>query len=229
MAKKHEERFESLEQEVSEMKTDLQKLPVMEEKLPAIMKNIEQLRMQGEKQKQQQQTLMKNLDRLTYNTEEEMIEEEYYEQKELNMVELDEEVNVVVELSINSVVGLTNSGVTKGDPNLTKTRVSLKTLVKTWTDSDQGYLVECRALEGPITVNEITVDEETPQVPTKIDRVLVQFKDVFHWLEELPPKRAIEHHIHLQMGTDPINVQPYRHGFQQKAEMERLMDKMLTS
>ena len=32
MAKKHEERFGSMEQEVSEMKIDLQKLPVMEEK-----------------------------------------------------------------------------------------------------------------------------------------------------------------------------------------------------
>ncbi|KAA0043341.1 putative ribose-5-phosphate isomerase 4 [Cucumis melo var. makuwa] len=54
MAKKYEERFESLEQEVSEMKVDLQKLPVMEEKLSTIMKNIERLNVQNEKQQQHQ-------------------------------------------------------------------------------------------------------------------------------------------------------------------------------
>lgn len=39
-----------------------------------------------------------------------------------------------------------NKVVIKGDPSLTNTRVSLKTLMKIWTDSDQGYLVECREL-----------------------------------------------------------------------------------
>ncbi|TYK04547.1 mini-chromosome maintenance complex-binding protein [Cucumis melo var. makuwa] len=65
--------------------------------------------------------------------------------------------------------------VIKGDPGLAKTSVSLKTLVKTWTDLDQGYLVE-----------------------------------TFDWLEELPSRRAIEHHIHLKMGIDLVNVRPYR-------------------
>lgn len=31
----------------------------------------------------------------------------------------------------------------KGDPSLTKTRVSWKTMMKTWGVEDQGYLVEC--------------------------------------------------------------------------------------
>lgn len=41
------------------------------------------------------------------NTEEKIIEEDGYEQ-ELNLIELREEVEAVVELSINSVVGLSN-------------------------------------------------------------------------------------------------------------------------
>ena len=41
MAKKYKERFDALEQEVSKMKSDLQKLPVMEQKLATVMKNIE--------------------------------------------------------------------------------------------------------------------------------------------------------------------------------------------
>ena len=65
MAKKHEERFETLEQEVSEIKKDLQKLPAVEEKLSTIMKTIERMNVQNEKQQQQNQTLMKNLDKLS--------------------------------------------------------------------------------------------------------------------------------------------------------------------
>lgn len=34
----------------------------------------------------------------------------------------------------------------KGDPSLTKTKVSLKTLVRSWEEADQGFLVECRAI-----------------------------------------------------------------------------------
>ena len=51
---------------------------------------------------------------------------------------------------------------------------------------------------------------------------------MFDWPETLPPKRAIEHHICLKEGTDPINVRPYRYGFHQKAEMEKLVEEMLT-
>lgn len=47
------------------MKSDLQKLPVMEEKLASFMKHIERLNVQNEKQQQHQQALMKNLDQLT--------------------------------------------------------------------------------------------------------------------------------------------------------------------
>lgn len=36
--------------------------------------------------------------------------------------------------------------VIKGDPTLTRTKVSLKMMVKTWSDSDQGFLVEFQGL-----------------------------------------------------------------------------------
>lgn len=35
--------------------------------------------------------------------------------------------------------------------------------------------------------------------------------------------------VHLKKGTDPINVRPYRYAFQQKEEMDKLVEKMLTS
>ncbi|KAA0060668.1 ty3-gypsy retroelement transposase [Cucumis melo var. makuwa] len=52
---------------------------------------------------------------------------------------------------------------------------------------------------------------------------------VFEWPETLPPKRGIEHHIHLKQGTNPVNVRPYRYAHRQKKEMERLVDEMLAS
>lgn len=36
-------------------------------------------------------------------------------------------------------------------------------------------------------------------------RLLDQFLDVFEKPEELPPMRGIEHHIHLKLGTSPVN------------------------
>ncbi|KAL0534211.1 hypothetical protein IC582_028499 [Cucumis melo] len=62
-----------------------------------------------------------------------------------------------------------------------------------------------------------------------VQKVLKQYKDVFDWLEMQPPRRKIEHHIYLRERTDPINVRPYRYGFHQKAEMEKLVEEMLTS
>lgn len=40
----------------------------------------------------------------------------------------------------------------RGDPSLTKARVSLKRLMKSWDVNDQGYLFECRALEGGMSL-----------------------------------------------------------------------------
>lgn len=54
--------------------------------------------------------------------------------------------------------------------------------------------------------------------------VLKSFEDVFEWPETLPPRRMIEHHIHLKTGVDPVNVRPYRYAYQQKTEMEKLVE-----
>ncbi|KAA0039090.1 ty3-gypsy retrotransposon protein [Cucumis melo var. makuwa] len=35
----------------------------------------------------------------------------------------------------------------KGDPSLTKARISLKNMMKNWGDKDAGFLIECRSLE----------------------------------------------------------------------------------
>ncbi|KAA0032165.1 transposon Tf2-1 polyprotein isoform X1 [Cucumis melo var. makuwa] len=66
----------------------------------------------------------------------------------------------------------------KGDPSLTKTRISLKSMFKTWLDQDEGFLIECRAIQ---------VHKENEQTDTAIatiedeslQNMLKQFGDVF--------------------------------------------------
>ena len=111
----------------------------------------------------------------------------------------------------------------KGDPSLTKSRVSLKNIIKSWGDHDEGYLTECRAVEvGGLIKAEFCEADENPTT----DSVLIlldKHTNVFEWPKRLPPRRSIEHHIHLKKGTDPINVRPYRYAYHQKKKMEKLV------
>ena len=43
----------------------------------------------------------------------------------------------------------------------------------------------------------------------------------------LPPARAHDHIVHLQPGSVPPNIRPYRYPYSQKSEIERLVAKML--
>ncbi|KAA0031986.1 Transposon Ty3-I Gag-Pol polyprotein [Cucumis melo var. makuwa] len=117
----------------------------------------------------------------------------------------------------------------RGDPSLTKVRVSLKHMMKTWTEYDQGFLIECRALEGGIAFAELYGIDAVPTIHKSIPTVLAKYEDIFYWPGGLPPHRAIEHHIHLKKGTNLVNVRPYRYAYQQKEETERLVDEMMAS
>lgn len=88
-------------------------------------------------------------------------------------------------------------------------------MMRTWYESDQGFLVECRGVKLALDngIKEVSTVEESVSV------VLKRFEDVFEWSEQLPPRRDIEHHIHLKKGTNTVNVRPYRYAYQQKAEM----------
>ncbi|KAA0055708.1 protochlorophyllide-dependent translocon component 52 [Cucumis melo var. makuwa] len=117
----------------------------------------------------------------------------------------------------------------RGDPSLTKKGVSLKSMMKSWEGEDQGFLVECRVIEGNVTVATFYEEEDEPTVDTAIPLLLRKFEDVFEWPKTLPPKRGIEHHIHLKQGTNLVNVRSYCYAHQQQEEMERLVDEMLAS
>ena len=118
----------------------------------------------------------------------------------------------------------------KGDPSLTKAHISLKSMFKTWGEQDKGFQIECRAVE----VNDnIKIDCFVANVQSNetnsVHTVLEQYVNIFEWLDKLPPRRNIEHHIPLKKGTDPINVRPYRYSYHHKEEMEKLVGEMLAS
>ena len=69
--------------------------------------------------------------------------------------------------------------VIRGDPSLTKARVSLKTLMKSWGEDDQGFLVECRALERRESLEEEDSFDEVLTVEESVTVVLKSFEDVF--------------------------------------------------
>ncbi|TYK02034.1 transposon Tf2-1 polyprotein isoform X1 [Cucumis melo var. makuwa] len=85
-----------------------------------------------------------------------------------------------------------------GDPSLTKKGVNLRSMMKTWEGEDQGFLVECRAIEGKVPVATFYEEELETTVDNSIPPLLKKFLDVFEWPETLPPKRGIKHHIHLK-------------------------------
>ncbi|KAA0053433.1 ty3-gypsy retrotransposon protein [Cucumis melo var. makuwa] len=66
----------------------------------------------------------------------------------------------------------------KGDPSLTKSRISLKSMFKTWLDQDEGFLIECRAIqvceENEQTNTTTIIHEAKP-----LQNMLKQFRDVF--------------------------------------------------
>ncbi|KAA0041188.1 ty3-gypsy retroelement transposase [Cucumis melo var. makuwa] len=102
-------------------------------------------------------------------------------------------------------------------------------MTKSWYTDDQGFLIECTSMEGSLTMEELYDEEVIPTICKSIPALLAKYEDVFNWPEELPPKTDVGYHIHLKKGTNPVNVRPYRYAHQQKEEMEKFVDEMLTS
>lgn len=66
------------------------------------------------------------------------------------------------------------------------------------------------------------------EIPQPIKDLLSSYSAVFGEPKGLSPLRKHEHHIILQHGTNPISVRPYRYPYVQKAEIEKLVEKLPT-
>jgi len=62
-----------------------------------------------------------------------------------------------------------------------------------------------------------------------MSQVLAKYPEIFDEPTQLPPKREIDHTISLKEGIEPVNVQPYRYAYFQKAKIEKQVQEMLNS
>nr|CAD1821648.1 unnamed protein product [Ananas comosus var. bracteatus] len=62
----------------------------------------------------------------------------------------------------------------------------------------------------------------------QLQLLLKEYADLFAEPQGLPPVRIFDHKIPIKEGVEPINVRPYRYPTYQKAEIEKLVQEMLT-
>lgn len=92
----------------------------------------------------------------------------------------------------------------QGDPSLCNSLVSLKAMMKAIREEGLGVLLELVSFE-------VAAVGSLNPVPTPLEGLLRQHDRVFEWPTELPPRRARDHMITLQLGTALVNVCPYRY------------------
>ncbi|GKB95105.1 ty3-gypsy retrotransposon protein, partial [Tanacetum coccineum] len=107
----------------------------------------------------------------------------------------------------------------RGDPGLSRTLVSLKSIARVLQRDSEAFLVEMNTME------------QLPEMDNKLNsieqEIVSEFEDVFSLPFGLPPHRNHKHSIILKEGTGTISVRPYRYPQVQKDEIERLVREML--
>lgn len=109
----------------------------------------------------------------------------------------------------------------KGDPALTKTIVSLKSMLNSVKRGEQGFLVEF----GAFTLQTQSKDEISQEVNTLLEEYVVVCEEP----KGLPPDRDYDHAIVIKHGEDPPSIRPYRYPHSQKMKIEKLVNEMLVA
>ncbi|GKA78600.1 putative mitochondrial protein [Tanacetum coccineum] len=111
----------------------------------------------------------------------------------------------------------------KGKTSLSRTLVSLKSMVRLLQKENKGFLVEMKQLD------DTQAEATTTKTSFDIGGLLAKYENVFNLPSGLPPSRDHEHSIVLKDGTMPIGVRPYRYPHIQKNEIEKLVKEMLAA
>ena len=107
-----------------------------------------------------------------------------------------------------------------GDASLSKTLVTMKSMMKAFRKGGEGVLLEL----GCLTTEEVEV-----KIPNSLQGVLSNFNVVFEEPCGLPHQRRWDHTITLQAGVSPVSVRPFRYPHLLKIEIEKLVREMLVS
>nr|GMD19110.1 dof zinc finger protein DOF4.5-like [Ipomoea batatas] len=120
----------------------------------------------------------------------------------------------------------------QGNHSLTPQEITLNQLEAPVATREILELYELFLISGPESPPEENNTEKSIQeiqlptdIPPEIITVLQQHEKLFQAPATLPPYRFFNHRIHLQPGTKPINVRPYRYPHFQKEEIEKLKRK----
>lgn len=113
-----------------------------------------------------------------------------------------------------------NTVILKGEEELSKSLVSLKSMIKTLQKEREGVFLELCSVQ-------VKERQAEPDIPQPVLEIIREFKAVFEAPVGLPPLRDHEHAITLKAGSEPINVRPCRYPHAQKTKIEKLVSEML--
>nr|GFC14253.1 hypothetical protein [Tanacetum cinerariifolium] len=88
----------------------------------------------------------------------------------------------------------------------------------------EAYTVECFAMDSAIDTS-ITIPDT---IPDDLAVILKEFTNVYSVPVGLPPSRTHDHSIVLQDGVNAVKVRPYRYPVSQKAQIETMVEDMLS-
>jgi hypothetical protein len=98
---------------------------------------------------------------------------------------------------------------------------------KSEVDCSPTFLQELRRVEEGLILQIWELGSVQNKIPEQIEKLLLEFMEVFQEPKGIPPSRSHDHSIVLKEGTSPISVRPYRYPYYQKSEIEKLIKKLL--
>ncbi|KAF5447343.1 hypothetical protein F2P56_032901 [Juglans regia] len=93
-------------------------------------------------------------------------------------------------------------------------------LLKSSFVRQQGWLLQIMTLDTCVVEG---------QVQSEVEQLLGLFKGIFEEPVCLPPPREFDHQILLKEGAQPVSVRPYQYAHYQKAEIEKIVNELLSN
>ena len=69
----------------------------------------------------------------------------------------------------------------------------------------------------------------TEVMSSEMRALCTEFSKIFEKPKGLPPRRSYDHQILLVKDAEPVNLRPYRHPWEQKNAIEKMIEEMLES